>query len=442
MGSHFIVKKKSFVTVFVCIVCGLSIVYLTTGFSDGILETVLRCIVGVLFVISLSLGLTQGEKINPFLLFSITPLSLLIYTERISHRYLKHLGYQCWLLGVMNIAAFLLILWLCTKNENTDNCYILNSEMEADDKNQRTRLILHCIIMLTLSKIPEVCKIIFGTSFFLGSTINYLLYPAIVCAWKSKSKALLLIVYMMTILSFATSFNKSIFLSMGIVTILSYQRFAIKSDKDEKKLYFWIAIVAAFMIFVAFPMKSLVQEQNDFSLNKLFTNMIDYTSGTNNYYASTIQWNGPAVLQLPYMYLVSAWNNVQYVMETQAEHTYGLWFFKPLLSWLQLDSLFVGKYELVSYSSFNTFGFVTVLFKDFGIIGSAMESAFLGYFVAKVYNKYRISNSPIDIACYAMIAQATLEMFFSNHFFMLSYPFTIIIVCWIYKFVFKYARRL
>lgn len=33
-----------------------------------------------------------------------------------------------------------------------------------------------------------------------------------------------------------------------------------------------------------------------------------------------------------------------------------------------------------------------------------------------------------------------LEMFFSNHFFMLSYPFTIIVVCWLYKLLFKSAK--
>ena len=237
-----------------------------------------------------------------------------------------------------------------------------------------------------------------------------------------------------------TTFNKSIFLSVGLITILSYQRYALKDEKDDKKLFAWIAVAACFMVFIAFPMKALVQEQGNFSFSNLFSAISKYYTGEDNSYANKILWNGPIVLQMPYMYLVSAWNNVKYVMQTQPSHTYGLWFFKPVLSWLQLDGMFEKLYILKPYSSFNTFGFVTVLYKDFGIIGAMFEAGFLGYFVAKVFNKFRTSNSPIDLAIYALTAQATVEMFFSNHFFMLSYPFTIIVVCWLYKLLFKSAK--
>ena len=44
-----------------------------------------------------------------------------------------------------------------------------------------------------------------------------------------------------------------------------------------------------------------------------------------------------------------------------------------------------------------------------------------------------MSRSPFDVACYVLTAIATLEMFFSNHFFMQSYPFTIVILMELYK---------
>lgn len=438
-----IVKKKTFCLSLMCIAIGILIVYFSSGFSDSPVQFSLRVIVGVLFVYCIAKGIAQEEKINPFLLFSLTPLSLLIYTDKISSKYLMHLDDTTWVLAVLNISAFLVSLSFYTRKKSIDESNReIRENNEVLEDNQRKKLINHALILFLLSIIPDVCRSVLGTSFFLGSTIAYFKYPALACAWKSKSKYLLIVMYLYVLVSFATKFNKSIFLSIGIVTILCIQRYGLSGKKNEKKLYLGILFASLFMVFVAFPMKELVQGQNNFSFSNLLSSITKYYSGENNYYSKTISWNGPAVLQMPYMYLVSAWNNVQYVIQTQSEHTNGLWLFKPIISWLQLDSFFASEYSLIPYSSFNTFGFVTVLYKDFGIVGSAFGSLFLGVFVAKVFNRFRVSNSPLDLACYAMTAQATLEMFFSNHFFQLSYPFTIILICWVYKLVSKGAKEL
>lgn len=144
---------------------------------------------------------------------------------------------------------------------------------------------------------------------------------------------------------------------------------------------------------------------------------------------------------MPYMYFISSWNNLQYVMQTQTSHTYGLWSIKPLLGYFQLDNFFSASYSLKSYSSFNTFTYITVLFKDFGILGSTFLSLFLGLFVGYVYEYKYLSTDYLDICCYSMVACATAEMFFSNHFFTQSYPFTILIIIWLYKLLKKSVER-
>ena len=435
-----IVKKKTLITAIGSFIIGFLIIYATMGFSDSLFDGMLRILVGLLFVVSIILGANQREKINPYILFSLTPLSLLLYNEKLSPRYLTKLDDKTWMLGIICILAFILVLHWYIRGNRIDEENRKIRESKCTTAKEKNLLVKHAIILFVLSLLPDICRLFLGTSFFLGSTIAYFKYPAIACAWKSKSKPLIVLMYVSVLLSFMTTFNKSIFLSVGLITILSYQRYALKDEKDDKKLFAWIAIAACFMVFIAFPMKALVQEQGNFSFSNLFSAISKYYTGEDNSYANKILWNGPIVLQMPYMYLVSAWNNVKYVMQTQSSHTYGLWFFKPVLSWLQLDGLLERFYILKPYSSFNTFGFVTVLYKDFGIIGAMFEAGFLGYFVAKVFNKFRTSNSPIDLAIYALTAQATVEMFFSNHFFMLSYPFTIIVVCWIYKMLFKTAK--
>ena len=133
------------------------------------------------------------------------------------------------------------------------------------------------------------------------------------------------------------------------------------------------------------------------------------------------------------MYFTTPWNNLQYIMETTREHTYGLWLIKPFLSYIQVAGNIDAYTALTPYqNAFNTYGFISVQYVDFGMIGSALSSAVLGILVGKVYRRYRYCPDGFNIGCYGLVACATLEMFFSNHFFGQSYPFTILIVAWIY----------
>ena len=134
------------------------------------------------------------------------------------------------------------------------------------------------------------------------------------------------------------------------------------------------------------------------------------------------------------MYLETPWVNLQYVTETQDNRTYGMWALKPLLGYLGLRD--DEDYKLEPYSSFNTFTFISCQFKDFGYYGSVLLSLFLGFFVKKMYSLSMRSNSPFYLGAFVLVALATLEMFFSNHFFMQSYPFTIFIMMWLYQKVF------
>ena len=216
-----IVKKKTFCLSLMCIAIGILIVYFSSGFSDSPVQFSLRVIVGVLFVYCIAKGIAQEEKINPFLLFSLTPLSLLIYTDKISSKYLMHLDDTTWVLAVLNISAFLVSLSFYTRKKSIDESNReIRENNEVLEDNQRKKLINHALILFLLSIIPDVCRSVLGTSFFLGSTIAYFKYPALACAWKSKSKHLLIVMYLYVLVSFATKFNKSIFLSIGIVTIL------------------------------------------------------------------------------------------------------------------------------------------------------------------------------------------------------------------------------
>jgi oligosaccharide repeat unit polymerase len=227
----------------------------------------------------------------------------------------------------------------------------------------------------------------------------------------------------MSIIALGIASKLSLLLHVLTILICYLKYFDWKKHKLRLFFFALLGVVIMFLSFSAINIKgrgtSTKQDQTD---------MVDAYQQYGRF-----DWNYSSSLFLPFMYLESPWGNVEYVVETQDERTYGLWTLKPLLGYVGADVFFKEKYELVPNSSFNTFTFVSVAFKDFGIWLSVISTLLLGFFVKKVYTRYLISRSPYDVACWCTVALATVEMFFSNHFYMQSYPFTCVILMEIYK---------
>lgn len=155
----------------------------------------------------------------------------------------------------------------------------------------------------------------------------------------------------------------------------------------------------------------------------------DSVSGLSNYENNGVEWSGNASLFLPYMYFTTPWTNLQYVVETNQRNSAFL-VLKPILGYVGLDEYFgIDDSEKIfePYSSFNTYTFIACHFSDFGKWFSILPTLFLGWYIKKIYTRYLLSQSPLDTSVYCLVALATTDMFFSNHFFLQSYPFTIFI---------------
>jgi oligosaccharide repeat unit polymerase len=239
----------------------------------------------------------------------------------------------------------------------------------------------------------------------------------------SKRVGLFLLVGLYLVISFTTGSVSKLFVLMLAMTILVIYDKYYAVTKKSKRREFLLMIAGIALMLAAFSFAN--KDRGSY----------DADDGVSGYSAQGITWTGATRFFMPYMYLTNAWTNLQYVTETQDSRTYGLWMAKPVLGYLQLDDSFGPIYNLESYSSFNTFGFITCGFKDFGYWLSVISALMLGFFVKKIYSRFLLSRSPFDVACYVLVGLATLEMFFSNHFFMQSYPFTVVIIMGLYKFV-------
>lgn len=401
-----VVRKKTLVT---------ALIIILTTMLGVIFNSAAMCRLCVLFLLIICIIKGIGEKyvLNPYYMFALVPFSLLIY-KKISDYHVE-LTVSTWLFTIINIAAFVIAMDFTTEYKKIEKCKGLGSFRS---------LTKHTIIFLILGFMPTVYSLVIGGIMPLASIFSLFSSGAIVCAMKSKKKILIGVVFGVFLFSWIGYVTKSSVLTFAIAILISYEKYYVKSEKQKRRLMV-LFIIALFLMISAFSFA------NQGRGNKSGLSAVQYYS----VYGGVV-WNKNASLLMPYMYMTTPWANLQYVMENQSWHTYGLWFIKPFLGYFQLDQFFSDFYELTAYSNFNTFTYLAYCFKDFGFWGSCISSAFLGFYTKKIYSRFIISRSPLDIACYVLVAQAVVEMFFSNHFFTQSYPFTIVIIMGIYKLLF------
>lgn len=363
-----------------------------------------RIVVTIILVVCLILGSREKCFVNPYNLFCLTPISLLIYYN-FGDVYMVNLTHKTFLLGIINMTAFICALNYTKDFSNISNCIGVKSNRS---------LIINTFILLTLG---------LSASFIppLQSILWIFTYAGIVCAIKTKKITMYLVAIAFFLLSaLSGSASKTSMLTFAVAFLFCYDKYFATTEKQKRRVKYFTILGVIFMVY-------------SFSFANKDRGYYNAAEGVDAYTSQGMEWNYDANMFMPYMYITNGWTNLQYITETQDTRTYGLWFIKPLLGYIQVEDEFETEYEMNPYSSFNTKTYIACGFKDFGYWLSIISSFFLGFFVKKIYSRYLISRSPFDITCYVLVGLATLEMFFSNHFFMQSYPFTVVILMEFYK---------
>lgn len=375
-------------------------------------QSISMCRMTVLII--LIMCIIQGKKetsfFNPYYLFIITPFSLLIY-KPLTNSFMMELSVDTWIIIIINMIAF--IYGVRYMKNHTLPCGIHTGQ-------NYNNLEIHSYVLISIASFSALYEFLSGSRLSFGSMFTVCYIPALMCALKTKQKIVIVTITSIFILGQIAILSKAAILVILISLAIGLEAYFF--DKKSKYMAFVYSTMSIVLIVASFSFGTKGKEAIS-SDEKLY------------YYQRyhQMEWSGPSFLAAPYLYMTTPWTNLQYVMQTEQEHTYGLWMAKPFIGYLQMEKMVPGAYKLDAYSSFNTFSFVAVHYLDFGFWLSIIPSFLLGLFVGRYYSRYLTTNSPLDVAVYVLIARATLMMFFSNHFFCLSYPFTIVIIMWLYK---------
>ena len=394
----------------------LQLILCIVGFqSDSI--AVFKTAAALILVYCILEGSQQKYIINPYYLLIITPISLLMYLN-IGNAFFLNLTSDTWLLIICNIDALLIGL-----------AYTRSTHYRERRLNKIYSQKLYtktAWIFTVLGVIPPVIYRFTGVIIPLAYIITMLGVAGVMAANATQKKKLIIpiiVIYIFPILLGGAS--KTGVLTLLLALIISYEKFYVKiiDIKSLKKVHKRIIIGCIMAIPIMISAFTFANKERG-----------SYDATDNlKYFSPRVEWSYDAAYFMPYMYITTPWANLQYVIETQDRRSYGYWLTKPILGPILGDEFLKKEYIPESYSAFNTFSFIGLHFKDFGYWGSLLMSLFLGFFIKKVYSLYAVSSLPYDAASYVFTAQATLELFFSNHFFGQSYPFMIVIVMYLFK---------
>lgn len=404
-------RRVPFVLALLCLVVALGVLAFVN--PDDVIYKLLAL---GLFFICIFLGMKEGYPFNPYYFFSLTPLSLALYEYKFSTYYLSQLSPYVYAVALCGMAAFIFGLSLLKHPGRASMRQV--SESRAERLFYPLLLFGMSPIVYGILQAPEVLlsgDFIAMASYTglmpMSSILTFCRYPALALAFKSKRKGRIVISLACCGFALLLSFNKTNLIFLLFTLLISIHSYCLTSRRSKSVFrLLCIAAIVALVLSVTF----YDEVRSDF----------DSTAAL----VSRGAFGLPEPLMLPYMYFVCSWTNLQYVIITQPMHTFGLWLIRPLLFYLGLDGAFEEAYTLTPSSSYNTYTYLTVLWKDFGFIGAILISFLLGLFVSFVYQRFRQSDSPFLTAAYALNAVAVIEMFFSNHFFYLVYPFTVVVI--------------
>lgn len=382
-------------------------------------RNVVVCRICVLLILGLCiyLGRREPKFFNPFYLFALTPFSLLIYTN-LSDSIMMDLSHDTWIIAIINMFAFIVAVYYSIIHTKDGRMHEGQTPDNLGD---------HALLLIFLYSVASIYQLITSKTLAVSSVFLVCGIAAIICALKSRKIRIIIFVVAVYFLLALDTMSKASILRIAVTIMIGYEML-YPSTKMQRRVIYVLTIASVVLLIASFAFGLKGKEHTSAQERK------------EKYEASFgMTWDSSAELVGPYAYMTTPWTNLQYVMETQGgEHTYGLWLLRPAIGYLQMEGKYKKEYNLVAYSSFNTFTFIAVQYKDFGLYLSIISSILIGLFVGRYYRRCLTTNSPLEIASYVLTAQATLMMFFSNHFFMMSYPFTIVLAMWIYKNIFGY----
>ncbi len=236
--------------------------------------------------------------------------------------------------------------------------------------------------------------------------LAYFLPASIVVACKKNNSTLIILASAFSIVAALLTISKTAMLLTLLYFIIGTTEF--QPTITHSKLY----KMADRYKFVAIPILLIVVF--------MFNNNKRHGEDTNMTYVETSTsdlWSNSNLVQnlfLDYCYYVQPWSNLNYNIERN--HNQGAIGGNSFSQFGKKLGIHIKARHKIQPYFFNTHTFLTDYYLDFGPVFAVIICFLLGILIYTCYSLYGLSDDPLLISFYILIAYATVMMFFSNHF--------------------------
>lgn len=376
----------------------------------------------VFIIYCLYRGARQPNFFNPYYLFIPTFVSLALYTPHMGPRLLTPIA--------ANGAAIILA---CTAAVVLGfRCMELRKLKPVTTKNYNENFkvifligLLPAVISFVLIGNPmamsgdDLMEAKDKFTLPLVGQLAYFLQAAIIVACKNnRSKQIMLSIAACVLMSIV-AVTKTGMLVTALFVIVGLNRFKpdILHNKYFRKLvrtaWIWLPVLLIAGFIFNNSMRREASGEDEFKYVKRGqSEIVDHKS------------QFAAAMYLNYMYFCSEWGNVQYNLDHNHNDGHGANTFNQFAKKVGVE---LHKARKMQPAMFNTHTFLTDFYLDFGYVGAPIASFLLGAIIFCCYRRFGLSNDALLISFYALVAYATVMMFFSNHFiigYLLNYFIT------------------
>lgn len=262
----------------------------------------------------------------------------------------------------------------------------------------------------------------FGLGLFIQSLpfilLFIVLYFVLVPGDRIK-KGLLGIVFFLTVGSYVLLLQRFVFLMWLVITLsfLYYMSRAIR---------FRTVLAGSFVVGLLF------YGVQSFRLARYIQNYL--------YVVSKMRFSSVfAAFTEPYMYVVMNLENFARGVEKLETISYGYYTFDFLMALTGLKHWLAKYFNLVErpfiFSSYNTYPYFWVYYRDFGIVGLVIGPLLLGLLIGLLYYRMRGSPTLTSVSLYSIAVFVMVISFFINPLTMLYFVYNIVVIYLVIRFV-------
>lgn len=396
-----------------------------------------KALVALLLLLCLKRGREQEILYNPYLFFSMTLISYLIYYPPMNYVLFPVLTSHTKMLAISCMTAVIIGFYIIErKYHRREKCVRYNDKFW---------------LVFIIGVIPTVISYyLYGSTIGLegeelvelksnrsipviGQLTYFLQASIIVACYKNNSKYILISLAVASLASLLAA-NKSSMLITILFAMMGLYKFQpdIVDGKLFKKIKKIGVVIIPVLLFSLFMFNNNSRAGGDGIAEKEYSNRGQSDISINN---DNLTQN----LFLDYCYICSPWGNLDYNIRVNKNKGYGRNTFAQFGKKLGITIEPAGQ---IVMSFLNTTTFITDFYLDFGNFGAVIASLALGMLIFFFYKRFGLSNSALQLSFYVLICYATFMMFFSNHF-VIGYLLNYAISFGIYYFIFvsKYKCR-